>query len=883
MHYSRSQKIFHVLKEYGNNVIKHTYPEISPELGCTTIYIANNTGILRNNVSMELNTALKQDRVLKINGKPVLYIEKTLLEKTYNIHLHKNIFSNFIEFKNYLTGITSMDNPLPILTTKIPTRHQNFPAPPVYEKNLHTGKNHDVFDNLIGISDDLYTQSKQAKAAILYPPNGLHTLITGPTGSGKTTFANIMYRYAIEMKTLKKNAPFIIFNCSDYAENTQLLLSHLFGHTKGAFTGAFKETTGLVGQADGGILFLDEIHRLPPEGQEMLFSLIDHGKYRKLGESENFHKANVLILAATTENPQSAILKTFFRRIPILITLPMLSERPLKVRMKFINHFFQTEAKIIKKPLIVSKEVIKVLLTYKCSGNIGQLHNDIQVLCANAFIENVLSVNPNNTPGITIKLSQLTDNLKNEFFQSTSHRQGLYKTFNFNDITSITFDGTNDQLSDLLIKDDYAVNAAFYEDILKTAQSFYKDGIAIETIKEKIHSKLHRQKNNINDNKKVKIDKEILNKIVNTDIIHLIKNHLSKTKDYFDTNDNKMIYSLALHLEMLKDRLENGQSATGINVKDISAKYPNEYVLSKNICSDAAKLFAMAIPPEEIAIIASFFHTIKQNKSSFIPIIVVCHGRSTASSMVEVVKALMGNPEIYAIDMPLDAKIDTTLTLAIDLSKRINTPRGILMLVDMGSLVDFGDMINAKFPATIKTINNISTPLLLEAARRCMMPDITLNDIARLLNNQFIYTSQLQTESSISNSFSWAEGVDLQLFNKIITSLSDITTFIDVKKATDLLGQSLHEVLTNYNQTITDNIFVKFIFHSICMLERVIRKEALPYKNYSTLKKSHYDLFDTIQKSFSPIEEIYGIVIPVTELSYVVEMFLLFLPPTLKK
>ena len=342
MYNSRNQKVLSILKEYGRNIIQENNLEISPKLGCTTMYIAHASGILRNNVSMELNIAVKNGNVIKINGKPVLYIEKSLLETAYNTHIKQNVFNDFVDFKNHINNTA----PSSFKETAASDHTKDF----ILDKKMQQPNTvHDVFDNLIGIYDDLYTQSKQAKAAILYPPNGLHTLITGPTGSGKTTFANIMYRYAIEMNTLKGNAPFISFNCSDYAENTQLLLSHLFGHVKGAFTGAFKETNGLVGQANGGILFLDEIHRLPPEGQEMLFSLIDHGKYRKLGESEGYHTANVLILAATTENPQSAILKTFFRRIPILITLPSLNERPLKVRMKLINHFFQAESKIIKK------------------------------------------------------------------------------------------------------------------------------------------------------------------------------------------------------------------------------------------------------------------------------------------------------------------------------------------------------------------------------------------------------------------------------------------------------------------------------------------------------------------------------------------------------
>ncbi len=73
--------------------------------------------------------------------------------------------------------------------------------------------------------------------------------------------------------------------------------------------------------ADGGMLFLDEVHRLPPEGQEMLFHLLDYGAYRPLGDSQS-REVRVLIVGATTEDPQSALLQTFNRRFPMVIDLP---------------------------------------------------------------------------------------------------------------------------------------------------------------------------------------------------------------------------------------------------------------------------------------------------------------------------------------------------------------------------------------------------------------------------------------------------------------------------------------------------------------------------------------------------------------------------------
>lgn len=104
----------------------------------------------------------------------------------------------------------------------------------------------------------------------------------GGSGVGKSELAECMYEFSVLSGVKSKDAPFIVFNCADYAENPNLLIAQLFGVIKGAYTGANSDKEGLVEKANGGILFLDEIHRLPSEGQEILFYLIDKGKYRRL-------------------------------------------------------------------------------------------------------------------------------------------------------------------------------------------------------------------------------------------------------------------------------------------------------------------------------------------------------------------------------------------------------------------------------------------------------------------------------------------------------------------------------------------------------------------------------------------------------------------------
>ena len=114
----------------------------------------------------------------------------------------------------------------------------------------------------------------------------------------------------------------------------------------------------------------------------MMF-LMDKGIYRRPENRRTREK--LVIIAATTEEPETAMLYTFLRRIPVVIRLPGLQERTLQERMTLICRFFQEESARIKAPVRVSKEVIKAFMLYDCPGNIGQLKSDIQLISVPCF------------------------------------------------------------------------------------------------------------------------------------------------------------------------------------------------------------------------------------------------------------------------------------------------------------------------------------------------------------------------------------------------------------------------------------------------------------------------------------------------------------------
>ncbi|MDX5727214.1 sigma 54-interacting transcriptional regulator, partial [Clostridioides difficile] len=396
---SRKEKVLICLKRLTE---EHLNFNNGIRFGFDAEYIATEVGINRSNASKELNQLIKESIIIKIKGKPVQYLYKESIESILGKKLNKGIFDNINSINEYSENDSIKD-----------------------EYILESIKKENNIFNLVGCDGSLRSQIEQAKAAVIYPPKGLSTLIIGPTGVGKSIFAEYMYKYSLTIKEDSDNAPFIIFNCADYSDNQQLLLAQLFGYVKGAFTGADKDKYGIVHEANNGVLFLDEVHRLSAEGQEMLFLLMDKGIYRRLGEANKVHECRVMIIAATTEDPETAMLETFLRRIPVTIKIPSLEERGFQERMKLICYFFKEESVRIGVKLKVSKEVIKAFILYKCKGNIGQLKSDIQLICARAFLDYMtykrecvyvrLSLLPNN-----IRESLYGNNRKEEFVQNFS-------------------------------------------------------------------------------------------------------------------------------------------------------------------------------------------------------------------------------------------------------------------------------------------------------------------------------------------------------------------------------------------------------------------------------------------------------------------------------
>ncbi|MDD2724258.1 MAG: sigma-54 dependent transcriptional regulator [Methylovulum sp.] len=228
----------------------------------------------------------------------------------------------------------------------------------------------DHFSAIIGQSPELDSLIRSAKIAA---STDVTILIKGETGTGKEVLAT-----AIQKASPRANKKFITVNCAALPEG--LIESELFGHKKGAFTGANANTLGLFQAADGGTLFLDEINSLPLLVQGKLLRFLDSGECLPVGETTSC-KVDVRIIAATNADLNAQILvgefrqDLYFRLNVVPIELPPLAKRSEDIE-HLIKHFLKlfSETHAIAAPQF-SKSALKVLKAYKWPGNIRELRN----------------------------------------------------------------------------------------------------------------------------------------------------------------------------------------------------------------------------------------------------------------------------------------------------------------------------------------------------------------------------------------------------------------------------------------------------------------------------------------------------------------------------
>ncbi|BCA85677.1 transcriptional antiterminator [Enterococcus saigonensis] len=624
--------------------------------------ISKNVGLNRSTTSSYLNQGLKEGLVVKVKGYPVSFLHVKALAEI-------GIIVKSTEYDSW--------------------------------EDLFTLEKQNALEQVIGAKGSLKEVVDQVKTAVLYPNNGLPILLSGSSGSGKTFLAEKIHEYAVSEKIIQKEAPFIAYNCAQYFNNPELLSSALFGHVKGAFTGAEKDHIGLIEKADNGVLFLDEVHRLSDEGQEKLFTFMDTGEFSPMGDNAIKKKAKVRLIFATTENVYQTFLPTFIRRLPVIVTLPNYEQRPQSERMQLIDTFFINEANILSKRVDVSYQLVDFLLNSDLEGNVGKIKNIVKYVCGSAYAKN------QNSPAIRVRLKDLphenTLRLKEQLkktIKALPDRQYLPHTKN-----QVFLESTEaKQIRQL------------FEKMVQLYQKVEDQEIAIKDFIENMVNRV----NNLMDEFMFKD-----NYAKEESFYSVLTYQIRETFDWmhdnygFDQDGNRVI-ALAQYLYRKNNTDTIAENHEWHTTKRkllhlISSSMDTSYWYAKKALGHISRQLDQDFKEEDLIFISFYFHGLQitpQEKE--IKSIILAHGYTTASSMANVGNRMLHQNIFHAYDMPINITLDKVEEQVIRFINDYHTDAGLILLVDMGSLNQLGTRLEDKIRGPLLIIDYVSTPLVLE-------------------------------------------------------------------------------------------------------------------------------------------------------------------------
>lgn len=530
-------------------------------------------------------------------------------------------------------------------------------------------KKPDTFMHLIGATGSLAEAVALCRSAVDYPGDGLPILLSGESGVGKSYLASIIYQYALDNGVIPADKPLVELNCADYANNPELLSATLFGYTRGAFTGADREKRGAFDDADGGFLFLDEVHRLSAENQEKLFLFMDKGYFYRLGDNRTRHPASLRFIFATTENIETVLLNTFRRRIPVRVTLPNFISRPLTERIAQVNLFLRQEALSLRKDIHLDNQLMHQLVTSPVRGNIGELKSQIKVMCASAWSDNrgddVITLNGMHPGGETLVVSASKQEIMPDIhtlLPKAMHDRVIFREFCHSGNVMLL----NRKIEHLLT----SVNGVISQEVLYSGYVWQNTMHAI---------------NELENLTGVPCGQEIRKAIW-------------------------LCLTYALHTPVQAER--NDELLTIADYVSGKAR-----LLAEECINLLAKHVVSTPLPLLLPLLNCIFHSLA-GEDSLIQGIIVSHGRSTASSIAGIANQLTGGYYFKAFDMPNATSTREIIDLLIAHLTRLKQGAGLIILVDMGSLKEIYEEIKLHLHGELLVINNVSTAMALDIAAK---------------------------------------------------------------------------------------------------------------------------------------------------------------------
>ena len=576
--------------------------------------------------------------------------------------------------------------------------------PVLYKIRNNTASDYELSQmKFIGIDGSLSKAIQIAKAAILYPKHSLNVLVTAKAGCGTSFFCNFMYMFCKEAKIMQADAPFIKVNCRHYRNHMDELDNLLFGQEKGKLDNCY------FSMVKGGMLFIDNAELLNAHQQSLIFDFLETGMIYSADRKEYMDCKDVYLVLSC--NPSHV--GQYNQRIPMIIELPQLKDRPLIERFDFVNYFFSIEANNAKRNIEISQEVMQALLLTEYSRNIKELEMEIKKACATACVR-VMDV-PNSP--IVVDLHDFNSNIQKSLVKMRFRSQDILSLVGSQNCFIYDCNGT--------------FQSNHHDELYNEMHMQYKElsnrGINAKAIQDVINNHVTNlfKQYNYNHGYDESYDTEQLSKIVDFRIIELVQKFSEMTKTELKIIlKPSVFYGLCLHMNSLLSIKSSHSRVDNDQLNFIVQNYPKEYALSAQFALDFKDMFGIELPPEEIAIITMFLVKTKDEIDNGHPVLLyILHGSGIAEALKEVTISLTHCNNVYSYDLHLEKDNLKAMDEIRSLILKIDEGQGVIVIYDMGSIRTMLDTISQENDVKIRYIHIPITLIGIDVARKCLQEE----------------------------------------------------------------------------------------------------------------------------------------------------------------
>lgn len=854
----------------------------------TANHISESLNISRNLASQYLNELVKEERAIKVNSRPVYFFHKKNVEREAQVALETCVFSGMDDF----------------------------------QRKCRSDENKRDFQKAIGYYLSLSSCIEQCKAAVKYPPNGLPALFNGAGGTGKSFLSRLMYEYAVNERVIGTAGaaslpPYITVDCSEYAQNEEKFAISLCGSEDGK---------GWLAKANGGILFFDEIDRLPFSGQELIYSYLISGQYKGYHDDEHVFESNARLIFSTTKVPAETLYKPLARMIPIVIPVPTLHERTADEKEEMLVSFLKAEGRRMGVDVSISQNAFHCMLEFSYENNIDELKTYVTSSCAGAYLEKT-------SDGIAIHSYHLPEYMLSSLKLEVEDKDK--RMIHLNSYSRDTSLGQTVQYFQIMLD--------VFEDYRQDMLSF--DGLMME---------FRKQLNDYYDyliygqklvNIKISTYEQLINQIFEN-VGEMYGISLSKKYSH--------LLARRLYIQLQGDHLiDNWMKQNHDEIEEmfqaVSAVLEKESV----ICSRIVNLIKLNLDIEADSLNQLFLLLDIKNQNQKIQGlsaagIILSHGYATASSIADAANQIIGRKVFDAIDMPLDMQMSDITGLLEKHIERFITCQDVVLLVDMGSLeqihsqmgglrnLNIGICGNQKLEdilkrasesnvCTYRIIHNVQKEdavifsgengidtteklkeLILKTSATSIPVKFVAYDYYRLMKNgshdeifqqyhvkciiglfnpeiegiPFISLEDIISMNSaekLTNIFSeYLDEEQMEIFNQNLVknfSLQNVVesiTILNPDKLLDEVEQAVGRLQKITGRKIAGRIMIGLYVHLCCLVERLVTKTPIDnYQDLEEFEQKHADFIRQVRDSFQDISRHYRVALPVSEIAYI--------------